>query len=329
MFTTRLAAWHGLGTVFEDYPSRQEAQEIAHPWEPVSEPLYRRRQEITAEGDLYEGYEEVNGWHCNVRSDNSETLGVVTDNYTAVSNSEMWDIAEALEGSGADVMYETGGSLKGGRQVWILLRLQEPLNVPGDPRGETIPYYALQNTHDGSGSFKGQATMTRIVCANTARVADLDAKARGTEFTFKHTKKVNERIANAQNALASWRQSLEDWQAQMEYLINQTTPPGIAPAYVERFIPMPPESLITERVRDNVLRDRKAWYDAYDGISGEGLKDTAYGLVQASVEFLEWGKKAHNPESRFQRSFLSRNQMVTRSVELAEEAIHASELAAS
>lgn len=323
MFTTRLAAWHGLGTVFEDYPKREEAQAIAHPWEPVEEPLFRKALSMDDEGNTYEQFEEAPGFKANVRSDSADLLGVVSDSYTTVTNSELWDVAEAIEGSGADVMYETGGSLKGGQKVWVLLRLNEPIAIKGDPRGETIPYYALQNSHDGMGAFRGQAVTTRIVCANTARVADLDAKARGTEFTFRHTKNVGDRIEQARVALASWRTSVQDWQDQMEYLIGQKTEPGIAGAYLDRFLPMPSEALITERVRNNIIRDRKAWLDAYNGVTGEGIKDTAYGLVQASVEFLEWGRRAHNAESRFQRSFLTKNQMVTSAVELALDAVHA------
>lgn len=323
MFTTRTAAWHGLGTVFTDYPNRVEAQEIAHPWEPVQEPLYRKAVSVDDDGEVYESYEEAPGFVANVRSDNANLLGVVSESYNLVTNSELWDIGEAIEGSGADVMFETGGSLQGGKKVWLLLRLQEPLKISGDPRGETIPYFALQNSHDGSGAFRGQAVTTRIVCANTARVADLNAKARGTEFTFKHTRNVGERIEEAKAALAGWRQSLEDWVEQQEFLIGQKTEPGIAGAFLDRFIPMPPESLITERVRKNVIRDRSSWMDAYNGITGEGLKDTAYGLVQASIEFLEWGRRAHNAESRFQRSFLTRNQMTTHAVELALDAVSA------
>lgn len=323
MFTTRLAAWHGLGHVFEGYPKREEAQPMVHGWEPVSEPLFRKAISIDDDGVTYEQYEEAPGFVANVRSDTASLLGVVSDSYTPVTNTELWDIGEAIEGSGADVMYETGGSLKGGAKVWLLLRLNEPIKIKGDPRGETIPYFALQNSHDGSGAFRGQAVTTRIVCANTARVADLDAKARGTEFTFRHSKNVGDRIEQAKIALAGWRESIADWQMQAEYLLEQKAEPGISLAFLDRFIPMPPESLITERVANNVKRDRKAWMDAYHGITGEGLQDTAYGLVQASIEFLEWGRRAHNAESRFQRSFLTRNQMVTDAVDLALQAVHA------
>lgn len=326
MFTVRLAAWHGLGTVFTDYPSREQAQAIAHPWEPVAEPLYRKKVTLDSEsdsGEIFEGYQEVSGWVANVRSDNHAELGVVSDSYQTVTNNELWDIAEAIEGSGGDVMFETGGSLRGGSQVWILLRLKEPIAVKGDPRGETIPYYALQNSHDGSGACRGQAVTTRIVCANTARVADMDAKARGTEFLFKHTKNVGDRIEQARQSLAGWRESISSWQEQAEFLIQQKTEPLAAGRFIERFIPMPPENLITERVRDNVNRDRAKWFEAYNGITGEGLQNTAYGLVQASVEFAEWGRRAHNAETRFKRSFLTKNDIVAGAVALALEAVHA------
>jgi phage/plasmid-like protein (TIGR03299 family) len=321
MFTVRLAAWHGLGTVFEDYPKREEAQPIAHPWDVVEEPLFRKVHKQDGEdGPTFEVYEETPGFKANVRSDNEKLLGVVSETFTNVTNHELWDVAEALEGSGSDVMFETGGSLKGGKQVWVLLRLQEPLMIKGDPRGETIPYYALQNSFDGSGAFRGQATTTRIVCANTSSMADWDAQRRGTEFLFKHTKNVGERVEEARIALQGWRDALTAWQEQAETLIERKIEPLAASEFLDRFIPMPPENLITERVRNNIIRDRGKWMDAYNSVTGEGLKDTAYGLVQASIEFLEWGRRAFTAESRFKRSFLTREGLVTRAIDLSLEA---------
>lgn len=332
MFTVRQAAWHDLGVVFEDYPSRAEAQQIAHPWEPVREDIFRQVQVYTVddEGNRVPVLDEhgepvmenrlIQGWYANVRSDNGYELGVVSDKYVTVKNSELWDIAEALEQSGSDVMFETGGSLRGGSQVWVLVRLQEPLVVKGDPRGETIPYFALQNSHDGSGSFRGQATMTRIVCMNTSQVADLDARARGTEFMFKHTKNVSDRISQARDALSSWRQAISDWQVQQEHLISVPVTNSGVEYFLDKFIPMPPENLISERVRANVEQDRAKWMGAYTSITGEGIENTVYGLVQASTEFAEHYRKAQNAESRFKRTFLARNRLVSDAVTIGMDA---------
>lgn len=372
MFTVREAAWHDLGVTFEEYPTRAQAQAIAHPWEPLRDDIYRKvtttievplpeghqrfwvRDELdgvhgefdTAEeaqafidaSDVSDsaqplelriddfGTEEVTedrlitGWYANVRSDNGAELGVVSDKYVTVSNSELWDIAEALEQSGTDVMFETGGSLRGGAQVWVLVRLQEPLVIKGDKRGETIPYFALQNSHDGSGSFRGQATMTRIVCMNTCHAADMDARARGTEFTFKHTKNVSDRIASAREALTGWRQAIEDWKVQQEHLITLPVSDAGVTEFLEKFIPMPPRHLISDKVALNVEMEREKWLGGYRSITGEGIENTAYGLVQASTEYANWARKAHNAESRFRRTFLSRDALTASSVTFALEA---------
>ena len=337
MFTVRQAAWHDLGVVFEDYPTREQAQSIAHPWEPLREDIFRNvpvmiEQEDGTSLPLLEWDEDrqenrvvteqklVAGFYANVRSDNGFELGVVSDKYVTVSNTELWDIAEAIEQSGGDVMYETGGSLRGGAQVWALVRLQEPLVIKGDPRGETIPYFALQNSHDGSGSFRGQATMTRIVCMNTSHVADMDAKARGTEFMFRHTKSVKDRILQAQEALGGWRQSIEDWTLQQEELIQlKVTDKGVL-SFLEHFIPMPPTNLVSEKVIANVEAERGKWLAGYRSITGDGIDKTAYGLVQASTEYANWARKAHTAESRFRRTFLSRDNIVSSAVPMAIEA---------
>lgn len=320
MFTVRQAAWHGLGTVFEDYPSRKEAQALAHPWEPYQEDLYRRTVLTDEQGTDHESYSHVSGWKANVRDDNSHELGVVPKSYNLVNNGTLWDVAEALETSGDDVMYETGGSLRGGAMVWVLVRLKEPLIIKGDKRGETVPYFALQNSHDGSGAFRGQATMTRIVCANTSRVSDLEAQARGTEFTFRHSKNVQDRINEAQQALTGWRTSLDDWQQKMEHLIAQPVTTTNEVKFLHRFIPMPPKNLISDAVEQNVYKARDQWKECYNGITGEGIDKTAYGLVQASIEYQEWFRRANNAESRFRRSFLSKNVVVASAVDLALQA---------
>lgn len=320
MFTVRQAAWHGLGTVFEDYPSRAVAQAIAHPWEPQQEALYRRYSLVDTNDVEHETYTQVDGWLANVRDDDHTELGVVPKSYNLVNNSTLWDVAEALENSGDDVMYETGGTLRGGAMVWILVRLKEPLIVKGDKRGETIPYFALQNSHDGSGAFRGQATMTRIVCANTSRVSDMEAKARGTEFTFRHSKNVQDRISEAQEALSGWRTSLTDWQEKMEQLIAAKVDSSNERRFLQRFIQMPPKNLISDAVEQNVLKAREQWKECYQGITGEGLEGTAYGLVQASIEYQEWYRRANNSESRFKRSFLTKNSIVAVATELALQA---------
>lgn len=320
MFTVREAAWHGLGEVLPDYPTRQEAQQIAHPWEPVSEPLYRQVPEVAEDGTLTSRFEEVTGYVANVRSDDGSTLGIVSDTYQTVSNDEMYDIAEAIEGEAkGSVMFETGGSLKGGSKVWLLIRLRDPLILREDPQTATIPYYALQNAHDGSGAFRGQATMTRIVCDNTAQMADLDAQQRGTEFVFHHTKNVRDRIEEARDALAGWRESVQAYRLMSEHLLDTRITGYQEAEFVERFIPMPPPRTVSDRVVNNVETARNQLWDILRGPTLDNTGLTAYSLVQGAVEYLNHARKARNAETRFKRAYLDRERIVSDAVELALE----------
>lgn len=323
LFTVREPAWHGIGTVFEDYPTRQEAQKLVHPWEPIREPLYRREPVIAEDGTFSEDFIEIESHVMNTRSDNGFPLGVVSNTYQRITNDELWDIAEQLQEGASDVKFETGGSLKGGAKVWLLLRLEEPLAVPGDPRGETIPYYALQNAHDGTGAFRGQATMTRIVCDNTSQMADLDARARGTEFVFKHTTNIRDRIEEARQALSGWRSSIEQWTQFSLYMAGETISRDAADTFVRQFIPEPAAEIVSDRVRENIHEARRKWWDVFDGITCEGVNRTALGLVHASVEYSQHYRKAKNAESAFKRAYLDRSQITSKAVELAQEVVNA------
>lgn len=332
LFTVREPAWHGLGTVLPDYPTREQAQTLAHPWEPVTEPIFRRIPVIEPlTGGLSYEYEEISSHKAVVRSDSldGDTLGVVGEGYEPVTNTEMWDIAEALQGEGTEVRYETGGSLKGGRKVWALLRLDEPVVVPGDPNGAVIPYYALQNAHDGSGSFRGQATMTRIVCDNTAQMADLDAKVRGTEFTFRHTVNVRDRIEEAKLALAGWRESVTEWNRIAEHLVGVQLTGTMLDEFLYAFVPEPAANLVSDRVRDNITRTRDDIVEILRSETCAGIDHTAYGLLSATLEYQQHVRRTKGKtdgdrsENRFKRAYLDRSALTRDAVSLIREVCHA------
>lgn len=323
MFTVRKASWHGLETVqFGEYPTRADAQKIAHPWEPTTEPVYRAVPEITAQGDLTTRYELIEGYQAVVRDDTGFALGVTNDTYEPVRNSTMWDIAEALEQEGkGDVQYETGGSLRGGKDVWLLLKLREPLIIPGDERGATIPYFGIQNSHDGSGSFRGQATEVRIVCKNTSHMADLSADARGTSFTFRHTKGIHDRIEEARDALAGWRHSVEEYQALMTHLTALTVTAEDKKRFLDKFIPMPKPGVSSVRVERNIVEARDSYMGFLHGVTCESVENKAAGLIHAAVEYAEHGRKAHSAESRFRRAYLGKNEIVAQAAKVLRQVV--------
>lgn len=331
IFSVREMPWHGLGVILDEHPTRDEAQKLVHPWEPIEAPVYRRVPEITLEGELSERFEQIPGEKLIERSDNGHPLGVVKDSRGLITNSELWDVAEAIGEIGRDVEIETGGSLEGGNKVWALLRFAEPINITGDPNGATIPFFALQNHHAKPGSFRGQGINTRIVCANTSAAADLEAKASGYEFNFKHSSKVGERIEEAKAAVALWREGVRVWQNAMENLVSVRVSDAQVREFVELFQPMPPERLISDRVRNNVESARGQVWEILNGPTSEGVRNTAYGLFQAGVEWAGHARglkgygeteaqlKRTRMESYFKRNMLSNDSLRHATLELVKD----------
>lgn len=328
IFSVREMPWHGLGDVLDHNPTRAEAQALVHNWEPITEPVYRAVPYVTAEGPETR-YEVVPGQQAVVRSDTSELLGVTADTYGIVTNNELWDVVEAVGNIGSDILIETGGSLRGGKDVWALLRLAEPLRIKGDPRGDTVAYLAFQNNHTAQGSFRAQAINTRIVCANTSAAADAESKKNGYEFTFRHSSGISQRIEEAKAAVAMWREGVVLWQNAMEVLARETVTKAQQEWFVQAFQPMPPNHLVTDRVRNNVETARSELRAILASPTQEGIGLTAFGLFQAGLEWHQHVRAVKGRddrarmESHFRRSILTDDGLRRSTLALAQDALTA------
>lgn len=325
-FSVRERPWHGLGVLLDDYPTRDEAYQIAFGWEPVDTLAYRETPTVSENGVLGTTFEPIEGSSVRQRSDNGQVLGVVNDTLGIVTNSELMDVGYAVaEASGGQAYAETAGSLNGGKQVFLLMRLAEPILVKGDPNGATIPYFALQNHHTGGGAFRGQAVNTRIVCANTSAAADVEAKKSGYEFSFRHGSRVSEKVEEAKAAVELWRAGVAAWKQAMEHLVTIRIDAETREHFVQMFQPMPPERLITDRVRANVEEARQQLRDVLNSPTGEGINDTAFGLYQAGIEWRQHVQRVKGQDAetrmanRFRRHMISNDRFTADTLELVKE----------
>lgn len=152
MFYTREKPWHGLGTRVEEAPNSADALRLAGlDWTVRSEDV------LSVRGDVIPEY------RANVRDSDDTVLGIVGTRYKIVQNTDAFAFTDAL--IGGDVRYETAGSLKDGKQVWLLAKMPEQ-NIAGD---EVEPYLCFSNTHDGSGALRICMTPIRVVCNNTLK----------------------------------------------------------------------------------------------------------------------------------------------------------------
>jgi phage/plasmid-like protein (TIGR03299 family) len=341
-FSVREPMWHcGYENTIDDYPrdwadAREKAGLL---WEPVARPAYkfvgmpaevieadeaRKAQwlsQFTVEGVVTSDlgvFIPLKDHKLIERDDNEHVLGVVGDKFELVLHSEMGEIVEAILGV-ENVKFETAGSVRDGAQVWVLVYLDEPYTIVGD-NTQTLPFLALLNAHDGSGSCKLVATQVRIVCWNTYRAAELEGDRHGRQFTFRHTAGIHDRIEEAKLALAGVREEAQDWKELAAELFGLPVDDDAYKAFVADFIPEPPAEIVSEKVRENIDRARKQFKALYlDSPTGEAHRGTALGLVDASVEYLDHIRGYRSSDTYLGRTLLRVEPLKAKAVKLARE----------
>ena len=265
MFYTREKPWHGLGTRVEEAPTSKEALILAGlDWKVLQEPV------CTETGEVIPGYK------LNVRDRDRKVLGVVTDRYKTIQNSEAFAFTDSLLKEG--VRYETAGSLQEGKRVWILARLPREYIIAGE---RISPYLVFSNTHDGSGAVKAALTPVRVVCNNTLNLA---LRTASRSWSMMHTGNIQSKIEEAKGTLFMAEKYMDDLGGEFELLRKQRITEAQVKDYIERLLPM--EDNATSIQEKNTKRLRKDLTERY--YEAPDLKDlghSAYRFVNAVSDF--------------------------------------------
>ncbi len=116
---------------------------------------------------MYDG-KPVDGAFYTVREDTDTVLGVVGSMYAVIQNKWLYRLLDPVVDQDACI-YETGGSILGGRKVWALAKLPGEHYIVNDDR--VNDYILVTIAHDGSLPFTAMHTSVRVVCQNTLSAA--------------------------------------------------------------------------------------------------------------------------------------------------------------
>jgi len=141
---------------------------------------------------------------ANVRTDTRGVLGIVTRKYQPFQNRDAFAFADAIVGEG-HARYETAGALRGGRRVWMLLKLPGPLSAGMSDLIQ--PYLLVYNTFDGSSCLRALLTSIRVICQNSLNLAL--ATGRGEGITVRHSGELASRVDQARQTLGLVRKRLD------------------------------------------------------------------------------------------------------------------------
>lgn len=265
MFSVREKPWHGLGSAVMEAPTSADALRLAGlDWNVLQEPIYT------------DFNEPIEGYKANVRDSDRKVLGVVSDRYKVVQNTDAFSFTDELLGKG--VRYETAGSLQEGKKVWLLARLPREYIIAGE---RISPYLVFSNTHDGSGSVKVAITPVRVVCNNTLNLALSTAKR---SFSMIHTGNIQDKIQEARDTLFMAEEYMDCLGIEFEQLRRQKITDEQVREYIEQLLPM--EKELTPIQQKNIIRLRKdmekRYYDAPDL---QKVGSNAYRFINAVSDF--------------------------------------------
>lgn len=266
MFYTREKPWHNLGTMVMEAPTSAEALRLAGlDWQVEQRPVF------TDDGMKIPGYK------ANVRDSDKKVLGIVGNRYQVVQNSDAFAFTDELVGETEDgvVRYETAGSLKGGRCIWLLAKMPTK-KILGD---DVEPYICFTNTHDGSGALRVCMTPIRVVCQNTMNLA-LSSAAR--QWSTRHTGDLQYKLEEAKMCLGlaeNYMTGLDEFAETLadKKLYREQLDEILAEIY-------PVSEKDGERTKKNMERMKNEFMIAYHMPDLVQFRDTAWGAVNAIAD---------------------------------------------
>jgi len=296
-------AWHSLDTNVDPstlpmrngvpYLSTERTIEISKlGWGVSVRPLFLSGDELEADENNPKRFllgEKHPKAYAIVRDSDGAILGFCGPDWTALQNREAFGSVNSYIEDGS-LSWESCCSLKGGALVSLLARihLDEPAEVvPGD---RILPYVLISNYHTGSDAAEIQITATRVVCANTHRVAK-SAAARGAEPRLRLTHRKNivatleESVSMIDFARSTFLATVEQYRRLAGVSISKDDLVG----YVKRVFDVDAESVKMPRAWEKIEHNAK------DGRGSDFSRDTLWGAFNAVTEWVDHDRgKAEN-----------------------------------
>jgi phage/plasmid-like protein (TIGR03299 family) len=214
-FSVKEKAWHGLGTILNDYPNTEQALKMAG-----LDFIVEKRPLFTYDNENHVANEDTEikipeiqcpNHFATIRTDTEEVLGVVGKDYQIVQNLDAFSFFDSIVG-GDGIQYETAGALGKGERIFITAKLPGYIKVGNADLIEQ--YLFLTTSHDGFGSITAAFTPIRIVCNNTLNAA---MRRHSNAIKIRHTASAKERLEQAHRVMGI----SNELSSELETIFNQ------------------------------------------------------------------------------------------------------------
>lgn len=268
MFSSnRMVPWHGLGQIIDEAPTSKDAIEMAGlNWKVVGNPIYDMNGN------------EISGFKANTRDTDDSILGIVTDKYQIVNNDEAFEFTDSLIESG-EVRYETAGSLRKGKQIWLLAKMPET-KILDD---KVDPYICFTNSHDGTGAIKVCMTPIRVVCSNTLNIALSQASR---SWSSKHMGDMAGKLHEAKITLGLANDYMTKLNEQADRYANTKISDTEIQAVIDELFPVDVNNDSNRKI-NNVQTLKDNFYICYHMPDIAQFKNTQWGVINAMADMVD------------------------------------------
>jgi phage/plasmid-like protein (TIGR03299 family) len=251
------------------------------------------------------------------RSDTFAPLGTVGDGYNVVQPHDVLGFFRDLTDE-AGFSIETAGTLFGGRRFWALAHIGDTVEiVPGDKVGG---YLLLCTGADGTLATMGKFTTVRVVCNNTLSMACGETG----QHKVSHKSQFNPNAMKQKLGIV--HKEFDTFAANMKRLSDKS----VSMARAERlaFDLLKPADFETSTDKAGVIekvsnsRSFKGILAMFEGgghgSNIDGVRDTAWGFVNAVTEYVDHASRATSVDNRLNSAwFGAGDDMKNRAVDLA------------
>lgn len=273
------APWHGLGQVMgTDATIDQWRRDAGMDWK-----IGRSRVRYGDETN----FRVIDDQHVLYRSDTKAPLGIVSKGYQIVQPGEVLEFFRDIVKVGG-LELSAAGTIYGGKRFWATAKIGEasPVSVHDKIGG----FLLLTSSADGSSATEARRTTVRAVCKNTVEMALRDAKAwvKVSHRSVFDPAQVKEFMGLNETAWAAFRH-------QCVQLANK-------PIHEEQAGDIVAQLLGNgEKVRESAGFNKILALFNGDamGSNFDGVRDTAWGLLNAITEYADHHVRARSDENRF------------------------------
>lgn len=217
------------------------------------------------------------------------TLGVVGDRYSIVQNEQSFGFVDDLLHIGGEELHvDFAGSMYDGRKVFLDVKLPDTIMVGGfDPVDMRL---LCVNTHDGTSPFSLSLHINRIACTNQIVGVMRRAKAAQMHWSLRHTSSIEGRVQIAREQLQLTMQAVDEFEAEAQQLIAKSVNERQVERMIESVFPIAHDA--TAKARTDKLATRTHVRTIYrESPTQESIKGTAWGLLNAFVEYADWSRE--------------------------------------